>query len=98
MPPRGVQRDALLAPPLVKHLQHNTTHDQPPVRQHARNAVALRSHAIDVAAGLDVRGAPAVAAAVLAEVARRDSGAGMSDRAFEAWLDAVARIRLVLAG
>ena len=63
----------------------------------ARNAVALRRRAIDVAAGLDLRGAPAVAAAVLVEVAQRDSGAGMSDPTFGAWLDAVARIRVVEA-
>lgn len=53
----------------------------------------MRPHALDVAVGLDVLGLPAVAATVLAEVARRDVGGGMCDQTFAAWLYAVARIR-----
>ena len=55
--------------------------------------VALRRQAIDIAVGLDVQGAPAVAAIVLVEVARRDAGGGMSDAAFKGWLGAIAHIR-----
>ena len=62
-------------------------------RRSLPNPAALRRRAIDVAAGLDLQGAPAVAAAVLIEVVNRDAGFGMSDRAFEAWLGAVAHIR-----
>lgn len=85
---------------LAPHLMNPFCHarDELPARRAVHNAAALRRRAIDIAAGLDLHRAPAVAMAVLAEVAQRDAGAGLSDGSFEAWLDAVTRIRPAAAG